>query len=495
MKKFLAILLAAMMLLAMTAAFAEETATCTISVNGDDTRTYEVLQIFTGDYANGILSNVKWGVNGSGTTGEPVEESVLNALTAVSGDAYSDATQVATIMNYVNTGVAAVAEVKAGTPATVPTGYYLMRETMETTPDNYVVSLYIVEVAEDVVITPKGNGTVDFNKKIKDTNDSEGTTTDWQDSADYDIGDAIPFRLYGKLPANYASFDSYYLKFTDEMEDGLTFNADSVVVKVDNTEITTGFTVVADEDNHGFTVEFADVKAITTAVAGSEITVEYTATLNENAVLGNQGNMNKANMTYSNNPNSEETGTTKDDAVIAFTYQYVVNKVDATGNALPGAEFKLEKYDAATANWNTITVVKNDAGTVFTFTGLDDGKYRLTETETPDGYNDIPEIIFHVVGTHTAVEDAMTGFAYDGRTGILTALTGNLDSGSINKTAEFAGDAATGTVSSTIVNKSGASLPETGGIGTTLFYLLGGLMAAGSALTLVVRRRADAEEE
>lgn len=490
MKKFLAILLAAMMLLAVTAAYAEN---CTISVASDDNRTYEILQIFTGDYANGVLSNVKWGANGSGTEGQAVEQSVLDALTAVSGNEYTDAQRLDAILNYVNTSSDPVKTVTKAEAATVPTGYYLMRETIETMPDNYVVSLYIVEVAADVVISPKA-GTVDFNKKIKDTNDSTGETSDWQDSADYDIGDEVPFRLYGKLPMNYDKFDEYYLKFTDEMEDSLTFTKSSVKVYVDGTEVTTGFVVTADEDNHGFVVEFANVKNIAAAGNGSEITVEFTATLNENAELGKQGNMNKANMTYSNNPNGEGTGTTKDDAVIAFTYQYVVNKVDQDGNPLEGAEFTLEKYDDKEKTWKAITVVKNDAGTVFTFEGLDDGKYRLTETDTPVGYNSIAAITFNVVGTHVAVDDAMKSFDYSGRTAILTALTGNVDTGSVGQ-ATFASDVATGTLTSDVENKSGATLPETGGIGTTLFYLFGGLLAAGSALILVVRRRADADEE
>lgn len=490
MKKFLSILLAAMMVLAMTAAYA---ANHTIQVAADDERTYEILQIFTGDYSDGVLSNVKWGKNGTGETGSAVDEDLITALSAYNTNSYNDAQRLEAILTYVNSSEDAYATVTTGNPASVPAGYYLMREVIEEIPDNYVVSLFVVEVADDVTITPKA-GTVEFNKKIKDLNDSTGEESGWQDSADYDIGDEVPFRLYGKLPANFNKFDTYYLKFTDEMEDSLTFNNDAKVY-VDGNEVTTGFVVTPDADNHGFTVEFANVKNITGAGNNSEITVEFTATLNENAVIGNQGNMNKANMTYTNNSNGDGTGTatTDDDAVIAFTYKYVVNKVDQNGDPLKGAEFTLEKYNQTENKWDAIEVVKNDEGTVFTFEGLDDGKYRLTETTTPAGYNTIAVVTFNVTAGHTT-DVEMSEFTYNGRTAILTSLNGTVD-GLSEGEAAFTPDLTQGALSSDVENKSGATLPETGGIGTTLFYLIGGLMAAGSALTLVIRRRADADEE
>lgn len=485
MKKFLSILLAAMMVLSMTMAYAADvTINPPTEANG---HTYEVLQIFVGDYADGKLSNAKWGANGIGTLNETVSEDVLKALDEVSSK--PEAERLAKVLEYVKLDSAPVATITTE-GATVPAGYYLIRDKADTLPENHTATLYIVEVADTVTITPK-SGTVSFEKKIKDTNDSTGETSDWQDSADYDIGDKVPFQLKGVVASNYDKFTTFYFCFEDTLESSLDYNED-VKVYVDGNEITTGFTVTAAADKHSFKVEFADLKQISAVVAGSVITAEFTATLNENAVYGATGNMNKAKLVYSNNPNSDSKGTTPEDAVICFTYKIDVNKVDEKNEPLTGAEFTLEKLVGT--EWVELETVKNDAGTVFTFNGLDDGTYRLTETATPAGYNSIQPITFEVKASHVATDDAMTDFDYTGRTGILTNLTGETASGSLTA-IEITFDKATGVGSSNIENKSGAQLPETGGIGTTLFYLFGSIMAAGSALILVVRRRANAEEE
>jgi len=505
MKKFLSILLAAMMLLAITSVAMADNYTITAPDNG---HTYEVLQIFKGTFADGKLSEIKWGKNGTGTEDAFVAESVLKELRDVNDDAaYNDAAQLAVILKY----VAEVTETKTvygtvtnGSALTVPAGYYLIRDVYSADwADGDSATLYVVRVGDNINISPKTD-TVKFEKQIMDKNDSTGETSGWQDSADYDIGDDVPFKMSFTFGNNYDQYDHYYLKLTDEMEKTLTFtaeHAEDVVVKVDGTQIDTGYTV-ARTDDQNFTVEFTDTKEIAAIKKGSVVTVEYSAELNSNANLGKAGNMNKANATFSNNPYStgdgykNETGDTPWDAVIVFTYQVVVNKVDSAKEPLTGAEFTLTKTikgegDAADTT-EVIDVVKSDDGTTFSFVGLDDGIYTLEETVVPNGYNKCPDITFTVEAGHVSVDAAMTDFNYAGRQTILQTLSGNKTTGEIETIST---DASTGTAAMTVVNKSGATLPETGGIGTTLFYLIGGLMAAGSALTLVIRRRADADEE
>lgn len=147
--------------------------------------------------------------------------------------------------------------------------------------------------------------------------------------------------------------------------------------------------------------------------------------------------------------------------------------------SLTGAEFTLEKYNKATDKWETITVVKNDDGTTFTFSGLDDGNYRLTETTTPDGYNTIAPIEFTITAEHDVLSDSPT----------LTSLSGDVTTGEIT----FAANATDGSLSADVINNAGATLPETGGMGTTIFCVLGGVLMLGAVVLLVTKKRMNAE--
>ncbi|MBO5976381.1 MAG: LPXTG cell wall anchor domain-containing protein, partial [Oscillospiraceae bacterium] len=147
--------------------------------------------------------------------------------------------------------------------------------------------------------------------------------------------------------------------------------------------------------------------------------------------------------------------------------------------ALTGAEFTLEKYNKATDSWIAIDQVETTAGAVFTFEGLDDGNYRLTETETPDGYNSIEPIEFTVTADHDIVWETQI------RTEVLNSLSGNVTTGEI----EFTVDTAAGPLSSDVENMAGIELPETGGIGTTIFYIVGGLLVAAAVILLVTKKR------
>ena len=486
-KRMLALLAAFALVLAMAVpAWAEEAKQGTISVPAGSSHTYKVYQIFTGDYSNGKLSNVKWGQNSKnrgddGSVGGKVSEDVLNQLAAVVND--SDAKKLEVIEKYADLDNTAFTTVTHNSPATVAPGYYLFKDTTATAENE----VYITEVVGDVTIKAKNSNVPGFEKKLKDKNDTtDNNFSDWQDVADHDIGDVIPFKLEGTVPADYTEYTSYYFAFHDKEEAGLTFDPDSVKVYVGDAEITTGFEVkTTTTDGCSFEVVFSDLKTIDAVQAGSKIRVEYTSTLNPNAVIGGNGNLNKAKLEYSNNPRvTDSRGMTVWDNVVVFTYQVVVNKYANSveeNNKLPGADFTLtKKLNGDTTK--VIAAVKSPDGKQFTFKGLDDGEYTLTETVTPDGYNTIDPITFTVTATH--------GTEWDGkgvRGNLITALTGNAAPGEIT----FTPDKGTGALTTNVINKSGTVLPSTGGMGTTVFYVVGGGLMAVAVVLLVTKKRME----
>ena len=491
-KKAMSVLVSLLMIFTFALpAFAASATTYTITAPAT-THQYEIYQIFTGDLSEGILSNVKWGENGTGAKGEAVDAAIIKALTDV--NTKSDREKLDVVEQYakLDSTSSPVATITNGQTYRAAAGYYLIKDKDNTVSGTDTYTTYIVQVVGDVTITPKSDAP-SFEKKVKDTNDTTGATSGWQDSADYDIGDVVPFKLEGTVSSKYNDYKTYYFAFHDQAETGLTFNADSVKVYVDGNEITSGYSVeTSPADGDTFDVVFDNLKDIAGVdiKAGSKITVEYTATLNDKAVLGSQGNVNKAKLEFSNNPNEEqdgskkpETGETPWDNVIVFTYQVVVNKVKANGDALSGAEFTLEKL-LKDGTKKRVAVETNTEGTIFTFKGLDDGDYILTETVTPATYNTIEPIKFTVTADHNIA------WSTEARTEILTSLTGNVTSG----TADFTPDKTEGSLTTNVVNQSGATLPGTGGIGTTIFYVIGGLLMAAAAVLLITKKRMNSDK-
>ena len=468
-------------------AFADETYSLTVSGTG---HTYGIYQIFTGAPSDGKLIDVKWGQNGIGTVGNAVDDNTLTTIAAVSG---TDQEKANALKVYANLSGNAFATVTSGAAASVPAGYYLVKDKNDSQANkNDAYTTYIVKVVnDDVTVDPKSD-VPSFEKKLKDTNDTTGSTTEWQDSADYDIGDHVPFKLEGTVASNYDSYTKYYFAFHDNEEQGLTFDgSQSVHVYVDDTEITTGFEVVTTglPQNETFAVKFANLKDIPTVKAGSRIRVEYTSTLNDQAVLGQQGNVNKAKLQFSNNPNDSQngesgpTGETPWDNVIVFTYKVTVNKVDHGNKPLAGAAFKLEKklQDGTYQTVKDFAPDVNDSNkpTSFEFKGLDDGEYRLSETKTPAGYNSISPITFTVNADHAITWDS------GDRTGVLTSLSGDETSGGVSFTASKED----GSLATNVVNKSGSSLPETGGMGTVVLYVAGAVLVIAAGVYFALRKK------
>ena len=500
-KKLLAILLAAVMLMAvLPGAFADDP-TYSLTITGTKAgHTYYIYQIFTGTLTNEggklVLTDVKYG-NGwkNQTAGTLVPQNVLNEFQTASGE--TNIEKYLPNMPTVGNGTFATAPSADG--ATVftglPAGYYLVIEAdADNLPVGETMTKHILQVVGDTSVALKAS-TVSSEKKVQDINDSDGTRSAWQDSADYDIGDDVPFQLSATVSDLLKDYKGpYAMTFHDHQSEGLTFNQDSVKVFVKTgsaeTEIdSTNYTVRSGSESSNsctFEVHFDNLKNISAVTPGSTIIVRYTSKLNAKAKTGAPGNPNEMHITFSNNPNTDqphEEGETPDDKVTVFTFKLVVNKVqpvDGTQEVEPlkGAAFKLSKKNSG-GNYVEVTTLGTDKDhpiDKFEFTGLDDGDYKLEEVITPDGFNTITPIEFTITADHEVQSD-------DPR---LTALTGGkLADGNV----DIAGDLSTGTITTGVVNIKGKTLPSTGGMGTTVFYIIGSILVVCAGVLLISKKR------
>jgi len=293
---------------------------------------------------------------------------------------------------------------------------------------------------------------------------------EWAKTTDgYSRGDTIPFHIDTRFP-NYPSDSKYATFIIADDPDGLQDTVSSVKVYVDGTaeanlvaQDDAKFTVAATTD--GFTVTFT--KAFVLANAGKSVRVAYDAVLTAPSV-GSGDTTNTATITYNPNP-FEDTTVTPPDTDEQHTYGLVFEKVDdaTPGNPLAGATFAL--YDEA----GTTAITQN--GTALTFTtevvnghayvywdGLEAGTYTIKETQAPSGYVAMADFQMTVNATVSVNDNPATDTEEDNYT----------------------------VAENPAVNVHGVELPSTGGIGTTIFYILGGLLVIGAAVILVARRKA-----
>lgn len=492
-KRSIAFVLAMILTLAMSVTvFAEGEGvkkTFTITVNEAKAgHTYEAYQILKGDLSKSqtTLSNVDWGtgIKADKKTDLAIDAKAyvekLSGMQTNSSDLKAEAQKIASALSTTVAGSVSVTQDNAKTEITgLEPGYYLIKDKDSSLTGDEAYTEYILNIVADTTITPKTD-VPSVEKKVKDTNDTTGDTTEWQDSADYDIGDVVPFQLTAKLPANVESYKSYYLKFDDTLSQGLDFNEGTVTVKLGDKDVTEFFTTNYDAASKKLTFTCDNILAKGfEAKNGETIVVEYKATLNKNAVIGSKGNPNKVKLEFSNNPNNGgegDKGETPEDTVIVFTYKVVINKVDENNKALDGAEFTLyKKIKGAAEDKEIKAVISGDKNDVFTFSGLDDGDYVLKETKTPDSYNTAKDIAFTIKADHSIVSDAPE----------LKSLSGDKVTGNITLKA----DKAEGSLSTPVQNFKGSVLPSTGGAGRVAIYVIGAILVVGGGIVLVTKKR------
>lgn len=324
------------------------------------------------------------------------------------------------------------------------------------------------------------------------------------DTADAKIGDTLTFTLTSTIP-DMSAYDTYTFNFKDTLSKGLTYGditsvtvegVDAPLVKETDYTVTT---TPAAAGNTLLTVGMTDFKNKQQTNAGKKITVTYTATLNENAVVGGAGNVNSATIQYSNDPSSTGTGESEPDKVRVFTYGFTVDKYTGdnyndAATRLAGAEFtltakgdtsaiKFVQVNAGSATEDavyrvakagetagTTTTITTPANGKVVFQGLKNGEYTLTETKAPAGYNKLASAIgVKVNGSNDGTDT--------------TNATVNITYNNDNNDTTYDQTASNGVIP--VQNKSGAILPGTGGMGTIAFTVIGVLVIAlGVAWTL-----------
>ena len=514
--------------------------TKTITLTGGKAgHTYTLYQVFTGKTTetDGELTDIQWGSDVTDTF-KATKDTAAAYAKEIADSADARATAQALIANNALTGGTAKTLTTDGTVVFdgLAEGYYIVIDTngnVNPIEGDYS-SAVIVQVVKNVEMKLKGDGATS-DKKVKDINDSTGDESEYQDSADYDIGDAVPFQLTATTANNVAAYKKYHVTFQDTQSEGLdnptswtvtvlgktfTLNAETTTAN-DTTNKGTKITVekITPAQGKTFAIKVTFEPTAENAVYldaecnSTTITVDYSSVLNQNAKLGVEGNPNTSNILYSNNPEDEDDsdeGKTPDKTVVVFTYKTVVDKIDETGAALKGAQFVLYKEVANSSvtgakQGSAITFADGvehskidaekyyvEAGikTVndevqFDFKGIDDGTYVLVETVVPVGYNPFQSVEFTVSATHTGNPKTLT---LEGTAPFTNAnsTTGNVDVDKKNgdKHAEVPGELYT-----EVENNSGTVLPSTGGIGTTIFYVVGGVLVLAAIILLVTKKR------
>lgn len=526
-KKIASLLLALLMVFSLAAAASAAT------VTNQTSHSYAAYRIFSGTQAeNSVpLGDVEWGagVDGAalltalkgdsffnvGTDDANIFASCTTALDVAEVlSAYPDKSAVAkAFANVAAQHLTTTAKATiAGDTASVdlPAGYYLLVDTSTPGTDDARNTALLQMTNQDITIEGKYS-VPSVDKSVQDTDGS------WGESADWEIGSDVPFKLEGTLPTNYEDYEAYQYVFHDTLSAGLQLNGtfdetdptkvlSGVTVQVGDTDIGSNFTITY--TNHQLTVACNNLKAIPGLTKDSQIVVEYTAELLSTAVIGGDGNKNEVFLEYANDPNATgdgATSNTKTDEVLVFTYALDVTKVDGKDGTtkLANAEFVLLSSDKTKAakvsngklvEWVTVpaavngiipypdgTKLTSGSNGKFVIAGLDAGSYYLRETKAPAGYNLLGnDIGITIIATLDKSENNPS----------LTALKISVREDKTGAVAtESDGDVTTGIVSTIVENVAGAQLPLTGGIGTTVFYIAGSVLVLTAAVLSVTRKR------
>lgn len=538
-KKLLAALLAVAMVCAMAIpAFAFESWETEEDLNKN--HDYIAFQIFKGVISkdNPTLSDVTWG---SHITNPDDFLKKLKDAPIIGAQFHSiDATDAATVQKVLaviskwhdsdddsiafarfvchylySNGAAPDSDIVGGNSSiTIPeAGYYLIVDTINFSNGDYYHaynSFLLVNVPQ--AVQTSYNVTINHKvvkptveKKVYDNFDNQdGTSTgDFGSSADHAINEKFQFQLIAKLPAGrdegraYDYYDKYTVCFNDTLSEGITYDGlDSVVIESNGTpyDITNDSSkydidISNLKSQNSFVVKIHDVKnCVANLNDGATITVTYTAHLNDKAYVniagGSTSNINKVYLTYSNNPKDESSIGKTPESTPVYVYTYQLNNTkyhddDNPNNVLAGAGFRLYS-DEACHDEDEIKLKMNDDDTYsrdfstegkgvemisgqdgqFNVKGLDAGTYYLKETKTPDGYSACKVIPVTIKADHS-------------RNDQVNLEGSNLTNDIVN------------------IKAGGITLPSTGGIGTTLFYVVGGGLMVAAIVLLVTKKRME----
>lgn len=401
----------------------------------------------------------------------------------------------------------------------VAPGYYLIveKEVGGTTTDKSDTrSLYMLHTVGNENLTIATKESVPTVEKTVATNEGATDQPGFAEHADHDLNDEFLFKIVGTVSSRYDSYQNYYFEFSDTMSGGLALAMDktnnepeNMAIYIGQTEVTEYFNIdlfEPDVSGHvrGFTAT-ANLKTLAkesgvTIVGESEVVMYYLGTLvKDSLVAGGAGNPNKVQLKYQRDPYATEDpddeinppGVTPEDTAIVFTFNGKITKKgqDKDGKAidvLKGATFELEKFDVDTNTWNTVGKITNNDGNIFEFKGLDAGTYKLTET-APQGFYPIAPFEFKVVPEYDTTNEPaeLTSLKITDKDGddIYEALKINFDISSDN-----------GTFETTVVNRAGAEMPSTGGMGTTILYIAGSVLVLAAIVLLVTKKRMSSAE-
>lgn len=436
-------------------------------------------------------------------------------------------------------GITPVSATGTATPHTavfsdIPLGYYVIEDTTTPAPGNVVSALMIDTTMPNAEIDVKAT----LPKIDKDI--LEGDPETEEKTNEVSIGDTVKYQIKTQVP-DMRGYNKYYFIVNDTLSKGLTY-ADNMIVKIDGVTKIVG----ADNDTGDYHVEKTDNSDGTTSLVivfhnflqykegstGKDVVITFDAILNDEAAIGTS-NDNDVTLTYSNNPkfdykgknipgDDEPTGETPKSTTKTYTTSITILKKDDKDNILTGAAFKItgegvnlvvttgdvfvedtsgtfwklkdgsyttetpttateEYYESTTVKYkkeSKVTIDSNatgidveafvDADGKVVFAGLGAGVYTITETVVPKGYNGMDPIELTISFDKTTEEFSVTS------------------------PAEMYGN--TNTIKLKVVNKTGAELPGTGGIGTTIFYVVGGVLALAAVVLLVTKKKMSSKE-
>ena len=425
----------------------------------------------------------------------------------------------------------------------LPLGYYVVEDAGAATP----ISALILDTTNPNVTLKIKADKPSIDKKIDGAHDTDDSTTDDVEYNNAAIGDKVPYKVSSKVP-DMTGYTKYYFVVNDTLSKGLSFNKDVAITVGDKTLVKdTDFTVVSNVNDDGTTsVEIVFKKFIQYKEQnGADILITYSATVNENAVIGDKGNPNEVVLTYSNNPNVADEGTPGNpdkpttgspvgDTPEKVTRTYVTDleiiKVDQDGKRLTGAEFKLEGTKLNTVLVRTDVYTQDENGTYWK---LKDGSYT-TDDPAAEGmdltkYESTTVKYIKTVETKTITK--AQNVSYTGTVGsdgvlrfeglsageyTITEIKApdgyNLLKESIKVTIGWTApvapstdctwtytwgntaDTSSNSNTVTVKNQAGTELPSTGSIGTTIFYVLGSVLLVGAAVLLITKKRMSAEK-